>query len=218
MRHGVDGRKLGRNTSHRRAMFRNMANAVIQHEQIITTVPKAKEVRRVVDRLVTLGKRGTLHSRRVAFDRTRDKDNVAKLFGPLAERYKTREGGYTRVLKIAERRWGDAAEMAVLELVDRVVDNTKKRVKKATKDASNDGHDHDHSHEGHDHDHSHEGHDHGPGGHSHEGEKTPADPFKRFKRMFSGKGKGPGSGPQKGGAKKAPAASRGGSRSKGGSE
>jgi large subunit ribosomal protein L17 len=118
MRHNVDGRKFGRNTSHRKALFRNMANAVIQQEQIITTVQKAKEIRRVVDRLITLGKSGLPANRRLAFDRTRDQLIVTKLFTTLAERYKSRSGGYTRVLKVADRRWGDAAEMAVLELVD----------------------------------------------------------------------------------------------------
>jgi large subunit ribosomal protein L17 len=118
MRHQVDGRKFGRNTSHRVAMFRNMANSVIEKEQIVTTVQKAKEVRRVVDRLITLGKSGSPASRRLAFDRTRNQLVVNKLFSTLAERYKARAGGYTRVLKVADRRWGDAAEMAVLELVD----------------------------------------------------------------------------------------------------
>src|SRR5262245_41022887 len=113
MRHNVDGRKFGRNTSHRKAMFKNMANAVIEQEQVITTVQKAKEVRRVVDRLITLGKSGSAASRRLAFDRTRDNEIVAKLFTTLAERYKNRAGGYTRVLKLSDRRWGDAAEMAV---------------------------------------------------------------------------------------------------------
>jgi large subunit ribosomal protein L17 len=100
------------------ALFRNMANAVIQKEQVVTTVQKAKEIRRVVDRLITLGKSGSLASRRLAFARTRDDRVVHKLFSVLAERYQSRCGGYTRVLKLSERRWGDAAEMAVLELVD----------------------------------------------------------------------------------------------------
>src|SRR5690349_16456666 len=104
MRHNVDGRKFGRNTSHRVAMFRNMANSVIEKEQVVTTVQKAKEVRRVVDRLITLGKKGTLASRRLAFDRTRNDVVVSKLFSTLADRYKGRAGGYTRVLKLAERR------------------------------------------------------------------------------------------------------------------
>lgn len=129
MRHGVDGRKFGRNTSHRRALFRNLANAVISQEQIVTTIEKAKEARRVVDRLITLGKSGTLHSRRLVFDRCRNDDVVAKLFSTLAERYKGRSGGYTRVLKLSDRRRGDAAEMAILELVDHPELNRKKKQK-----------------------------------------------------------------------------------------
>src|SRR3954470_24541183 len=99
MRHQVDGRKFGRNTSHRKAMFRNMANSVIDKEQIVTTVQKAKEIRRVVDRLGNFGKSGSRASRRLAFDRTRDNAVMTKLFTTLAERYKGRPGGYTRVLK-----------------------------------------------------------------------------------------------------------------------
>lgn len=129
MRHRVDGRKFGRNTSHRVAMLRNMANAVVQMEQVTTTVEKAKEVRRVVDRLVTLGKKGTLNARRIAFDRTRDEDVVKKLFTTFAERYKARNGGYTRVLKLADRRWGDGAEMAILEMVDHAVIDRKRKKK-----------------------------------------------------------------------------------------
>jgi large subunit ribosomal protein L17 len=131
MRHQVDGRKFGRNTSHRKAMFRNMANSVLDKEQVVTTVQKAKEVRRVVDRLITLGKSGNPASRRLAFDRTRDNSIVNKLFTTLAERYKTRAGGYTRVLKMADRRWGDAAEMAVLELVDHAPIDRKRKPKAA---------------------------------------------------------------------------------------
>lgn len=129
MKHGVDGRKFGRNTSHRVAMFKNMANSVIQFEQVVTTVQKAKEVRRVVDRLITLAKKGTPASRRLCFDRTRDNDIVAKLCNELAPRYKSRAGGYTRVLKLSDRRWGDAAEMAVVQLVDAVLVDRKKKVK-----------------------------------------------------------------------------------------
>src|SRR5271168_4544780 len=136
MRHGVDGRKFGRNTSHRKAMFRNMANMVIQKEQIVTTIQKAKEVRRVVDRLITLGKSGSPASRRLAFDRTRDHEVVKKLFTTLSERYKARAGGYTRVLKMSDRRWGDAAEMAVLELVDHPVLDRKKKPKTAEQTAA----------------------------------------------------------------------------------
>lgn len=131
MRHNVDGRKFGRNTSHRLAMFRNMANSVIEKEQIVTTVQKAKEARRVVDRLITLGKSGTPASRRLAFDRTRDAAIVEKLFSVLAERYKGRPGGYTRVLKLSDRRWGDAAEMAVIELVDHPTLDRKRKAKPA---------------------------------------------------------------------------------------
>jgi large subunit ribosomal protein L17 len=129
MRHGVDGRKFGRNTSHRAAMFRNMANSLIMGEQMVTTVQKAKEVRRVVDRLITLGKREGDAVRRLAFDRTRDQLVVKKLFGELAERYKVRKGGYTRVLRVSDRRWGDAAEMAVVELVDHPVLDRKRKPK-----------------------------------------------------------------------------------------
>src|SRR5882757_5179800 len=118
MRHGVAGRKLGVTTSHRFAMFRNMAHALIKHEQITTTLPKAKELRPVTEKLITLGKRGGLHARRQAFAELRDDVIVAKLFGVLAERYKGRSGGYCRVLK-AGMRYGDAADMAVIELVDR---------------------------------------------------------------------------------------------------
>ncbi|MBI3709674.1 MAG: 50S ribosomal protein L17 [Proteobacteria bacterium] len=118
MRHGVSGRKLGRTTSHRKATFANMAVALIRHEQITTTIQKAKELAPVVDRLVTLGKRGGLHARRQALSVLRDTALTQKLFGPLAERYKDRAGGYTRVLR-AGMRHGDAATMALIELVDR---------------------------------------------------------------------------------------------------
>ena len=118
MRHGISGRKFNRTSSHRRAMFANMAAALIRHEQITTTLPKAKDLRGVVDRLITLGKKGGLANRRLAFARLRDDETVAKLFGPLADRYQSRAGGYTRVLK-AGFRYGDAAPMAIIELVDR---------------------------------------------------------------------------------------------------
>lgn len=118
MRHGMHGRKLNRTASHRKAMFANMANALIKHEQIKTTLPKAKELRRVADRLITLGKKGGLHRRRQAFAQLRDDAMVAKLFDALAERYSDRPGGYTRVLK-AGFRYGDSAPMAIIELVDR---------------------------------------------------------------------------------------------------
>src|SRR5277367_2546327 len=118
MRHGVAGRKLGVTSTHRLAMFRNMAVALLKHEQITTTLPKAKELRPVAERLITLGKRGGLHARRQAYAQLRDDVIVAKLFGALADRYKARAGGYTRVLR-AGIRYGDAASMAVIELVDR---------------------------------------------------------------------------------------------------
>ncbi len=118
MRHGLSGRKLNRTSTHRKAMFANMAASLIRHEQIVTTLPKAKELRGVVDRLITLSKKGGLANRRLAYARLRDKDMVAKLFDALADRYQDRPGGYTRVLK-AGFRYGDAAPMAVIELVDR---------------------------------------------------------------------------------------------------
>ena len=118
MRHGVAGRKLGVTASHRFAMFRNMAHALIKHEQITTTLPKAKELGPVAEKLITLGKRGTLHARPQAYAQLRDDVIVAKLFTTIAERYKGRQGGYTRVLR-AGMRYGDAADMAVIELVDR---------------------------------------------------------------------------------------------------
>ena len=118
MRHGVAGRKLGVTSAHRQAMFRNMAVALFKHEQITVTLPKAKELRPVAEKLITLGKRGGLHARRLAHARLRDDGIVNKLFGLLADRYRAREGGYTRVLR-AGVRYGDAADMAVIELVDR---------------------------------------------------------------------------------------------------
>ncbi|MEX0921797.1 MAG: 50S ribosomal protein L17 [Rhodovibrionaceae bacterium] len=118
MRHRMSGRKLNRTSTHRKAMFANMAAALIKHEQITTTLPKAKDLRRVVDRLITLGKRGDLHARRQALSVLRDTKMAAKLFDGLAERYKDRPGGYTRVLK-AGFRYGDMAPLAVIELVDR---------------------------------------------------------------------------------------------------
>jgi large subunit ribosomal protein L17 len=118
MRHNVAGRKLNRTTSHRLAMFANMADALVKHEQIVTTLPKAKELRPYVEKLVTLGKKGGLHARRQAINLTNDAKSVDKLFAVLAERYKERSGGYTRVLK-AGFRYGDATPMAVIEFVDR---------------------------------------------------------------------------------------------------
>ena len=118
MRHRQSGRKLNRTSSHRKSLFKNMAQALLKHEQIVTTLPKAKELKRVVEKLITLGKKGNLHSRRLAFNQIRDNDMVSKLFDSLAKRYSDRKGGYTRVLK-AGFRYGDSAPMAVIELVDR---------------------------------------------------------------------------------------------------
>jgi large subunit ribosomal protein L17 len=118
MRHRTSGRKLNRTSQHRQMLFRNMAQALIKHEQIVTTLPKAKELRPVVERLITLGKRGDLHARRMAFARLRDDAMTKKLCEVLGPRYQERQGGYTRVLK-AGFRYGDAAPMAVIELVDR---------------------------------------------------------------------------------------------------
>ena len=133
MHHNVDGRKFGMNTSQRTAMFKVMANNLIQNEQMITTVAKAKEVRRVVDRLITLGKKGSLNAKRLVFARTRDRDTVTKIFSTLAERYAKRNGGYTRVLKVDGSRWGDGTEMAVIELVDRPMIEKKKKTKATPK-------------------------------------------------------------------------------------
>jgi large subunit ribosomal protein L17 len=118
MRHGVGHKKLNRTASHRQAMFANMAAALIKHEQIVTTLPKAKALRPVVERLVTLAKKGDLASRRLVVSRMRDETQAKKLFETLAPRYKTRAGGYTRVLK-AGYRYGDNAPLAVIEFVDR---------------------------------------------------------------------------------------------------
>ncbi len=118
MRHGMNGRKLNRRTQARKALFANLAVALFKHEQIRTTLPKAKDLRPVAEKLITLGKRGDLHARRQAISFLRDEKIVGKLFASLAERYKTRQGGYTRVLK-AGFRYGDAAPMAIIELVDR---------------------------------------------------------------------------------------------------
>ena len=121
MRHRKQGRKLNRTWEHRKAMFANMSTSLIIHEQIVTTLPKAKELRSVVDKLITLGKRGDLHARRLAASRMKDPAAVAKLMDVLGPRYADRPGGYTRVLK-AGYRHGDNAPMAVIELVERDVD------------------------------------------------------------------------------------------------
>ena len=118
MKHKIKGKKLNRTSSHRKALFKNMAQAIIKHEQIITTLPKAKTMKPIVDKLITLAKKGSLHAKRQAYSKLRDDKMVTKLFGTLATRYADRAGGYTRVLK-AGYRYGDAAAMAVIELVDR---------------------------------------------------------------------------------------------------
>lgn len=118
MRHGYAGRQFSRTKGHRRAMFANLANALLKHEQIKTTLPKAKDLRPYVEKLITLGKRGDLHARRQAAAKLRDDAVVAKLFSTLGERYKSRNGGYTRIIK-AGLRYGDAAPMAIIELVER---------------------------------------------------------------------------------------------------
>ena len=118
MRHGHGLRKLNRTSSHRLAMLQNMMNSLIEHEAIKTTLPKAKELRRVIEPMLTLGKEPTLANKRLAFNRLRNRDNVVKLFAELGPRYKTRPGGYTRILKMGYRV-GDNAPMALVELVDR---------------------------------------------------------------------------------------------------
>ncbi len=118
MRHGHGLRKLNRTSSHRLAMLQNMMNSLIEHEVIKTTVPKAKELRRVIEPMITLAKKPTLANKRLAFDRLRDRDSVVKLFGELGPRYNARPGGYTRILKMGFRV-GDNAPMALVELVDR---------------------------------------------------------------------------------------------------
>jgi large subunit ribosomal protein L17 len=121
MRHGNTNRKLNRTSSHRKAMFANMSAALIKHEQIVTTLPKAKELRPIVEKLITLGKRGDLHARRMAIAQMRDETQVKKLFAVLGPRYQDRQGGYIRILK-AGYRYGDNAAVAVIELIDRDVD------------------------------------------------------------------------------------------------
>jgi large subunit ribosomal protein L17 len=121
MRHGNRGRKLSRTASHRKAMFANMSAALIKHEQIVTTLPKAKDLRPIVEKLITLAKRGDLHARRQAIAQIRDEDQARKLFDVLGPRYQERQGGYLRIMK-AGFRYGDNAPMAVIEFVDRDVD------------------------------------------------------------------------------------------------
>jgi large subunit ribosomal protein L17 len=121
MRHGFRGRRFNRSSEHRKAMFANMSAALIKHEQIVTTLPKAKDLRPVVEKLITLGRRGDLHARRLAMSQIRDEAMVKKLFEVLGPRYRDRPGGYCRVLK-AGFRYGDNAAIAVIEFVDRDVD------------------------------------------------------------------------------------------------
>jgi large subunit ribosomal protein L17 len=132
MRHGLSGRKLNRTTSHRMAMFRNMVTSLLKHERIYTTVPKAKELRRFGEWMITLGKRGDLHARRQAFSFIREKDVVHKVFADLGPRYQNRPGGYTRIVKLGFRR-GDAAPMCILELVT----DSKRPAKKEKPQAAN---------------------------------------------------------------------------------
>ena len=116
MKHKVAGRKLGRNPAHRKAMLRNLVTSLLEHERIVTTVPKAKEARKIADKMITLGKRGDLHARRQAMSYIRTKSIVAKLFDELSEQYADRQGGYTRIIRTGTR-FGDAAPMAIVELV-----------------------------------------------------------------------------------------------------
>ena len=125
MRHGNSGRKLNRTASHRKAMFANMSASLIEHEQIVTTLQKAKELRPIVEKLITLGKKGDLHARRQAISQIRDETQVRKLFDVLAARYKDRKGGYLRIMK-AGFRYGDNAPVAVIEFVDRDVNEKGK--------------------------------------------------------------------------------------------
>lgn len=131
MRHRNGLRKLNRTSSHRQAMFRNMVNSLLRHEVIKTTLPKAKELRRVVEPLITLGKKPSLSNRRLAFNRLRDRDMVVKLFDELGPRFATRNGGYLRILKFGFRN-GDNAPMALVELLDRPADNDVVEVEEGT--------------------------------------------------------------------------------------
>ncbi len=120
MKHRVAGRRLDRTTEHRIAMFRNQVTQLLRHERIVTTTPKAKELKRIADKVITLGKKGTAHARRIAFRDVRDGEVIEKLFGPIAERYASRAGGYSRIIHKGKRH-GDNADMSIIELVDRVV-------------------------------------------------------------------------------------------------
>ncbi len=130
MRHRKAGKRLGRNSSHRKAMLRNMVTSLLEHERIVTTTPKAKEVRRIADKMITLAKRGDLHARRQALSFVRDKDVVAKLFSDLKDAYMDRNGGYTRIIRTGNR-YGDAAPMAILELVNYQEQEKEEKAEKA---------------------------------------------------------------------------------------
>ena len=135
MRHNISGRKLNRTSSHRKAMFSNMVNALIKHEQITTTLPKAKELRPIIEKMVTLSRKNDLHARRQAISKLQDNDMVKKLFDVLGPRYAERAGGYTRIIK-AGFRYGDNAPMAIIEFVDR--DTEAKKIDKKKKDINKD--------------------------------------------------------------------------------
>lgn len=126
MRHGKAGKRLGRTTAHRLAMVRNMVTSLLEHERIVTTAPKAKEVRKVADQMITLAKRGDLHSRRQALSTIRDEKIVSKLFSQIRDEYMNRQGGYTRIIRTGNRI-GDAAQMAILELVNYKEDKAEEK-------------------------------------------------------------------------------------------
>jgi large subunit ribosomal protein L17 len=134
MKHRVAGRRLDRTTEHRTAMFRNMVTSLLRHERIVTTTPKAKELKRIADKIITLAKKGTPHARRIAYRDVRDVEVLQKLFGSIAERFQTRPGGYTRLVRVS-RRAGDNAELALIELVDRAPAAAEEGEEKAGKKA-----------------------------------------------------------------------------------
>ncbi len=134
MKHRVAGRRLDRTTEHRTAMFRNMVTSLLRHERIVTTTPKAKELKRIADKIITLAKKGTPHARRIAYRDVRDVEVLQKLFGSIADRFQTRPGGYTRLVRVS-RRAGDNAELALIELVDRAPAAAEEGEEKAGKKA-----------------------------------------------------------------------------------
>ena len=134
MKHRVAGRRFDRTTEHRTAMFRNMVTSLLRHERIVTTTPKAKDLRRIADKIITLAKKGTAHARRLAYREVRDVEVLQKLFGSIADRFKTRPGGYTRLVRVS-RRAGDNAELAMIELVDRAPAASEEGDEKAGKKA-----------------------------------------------------------------------------------